>query len=195
MSRKGAGATVRNQFRIIAGRWRGQKLTFADVAAIRPTPDRVRETLFNWLQADIAGARCLDLFTGSGALGFEALSRGAGFVQFVDLERAVCQQIQQNLKKLGNSDCAVSQRSAQDFLSGSVEPFDIVFLDPPFNQDMVYPVCEQLERDGWLNSYALVYIESEMAIDECLLPDEKWQIHRRKQAGQVHYTLITRNPE
>ena len=179
-----------NQFRVIGGRWRGQRFDFPQVIAIRPTPDRVRETLFNWLQADIGDARCLDLFAGSGALGLEALSRGAVFVQFVDLEYAVCQNIGSHLQRLGAQNANVQSMSGQQYLQNVAEPFDIIFLDPPFHQNMIYPLCHDLDKKGWLSSRALIYLESEMAVDSEQLPSELWRIHRRKQAGQVHYTLI-----
>ncbi len=194
--RKGIKPTgMRNQFRIIGGRWRGVKLDFPMVEAIRPTPDRVRETLFNWLQPDIANARCLDLFAGSGALGFEALSRGADQVAFVDQESKVCQSIDENLKRLGVSQGQTHCQSAITYLKGRAEPFDLLFLDPPFHQEMVYPICQTLEKEHWLKPFAWIYIESEMAVEETQLPSEKWQVYRRKQAGQVHYTLISFSTE
>jgi 16S rRNA (guanine966-N2)-methyltransferase len=179
----------RNEVRIIAGQWRGRKLRFPENApGIRPTPDRVRETLFNWLQQVIAGSRCLDLFAGSGALGLEALSRGAAEVVFVDQDPAVVTYLGQTLALLQCSQGQVELADARRFLSGPARPFDIVFLDPPFASNALPELCRQLEQAGWLAPGGLVYLESPAAAGEPVLP-ESWELFRSKRAGEVGYHL------
>lgn len=182
-----------NTLRIIAGRHRGRKLKFADVPGLRPTPDRVRETLFNWLAPLIPGARCLDLFAGSGALGFEALSRGAREVVFVDNHPLAVQALRDNIALLGEGNAEVIQSSALDWLSHvPAEPFDIVFLDPPFRQNLLASCCQRLDAAGWLASPAAIYIEREAESDAPCLP-EGWIIEKAKTAGQVTYGLVYRD--
>jgi len=188
-----------NRLRIIGGQWRGTKLNFPDVAAIRPTPDRVRETVFNWLQADITDARCLDLFAGSGALGLEALSRGAKSVTFVDREAAIDTYLRDTLQRLHCEQGKVQMMDSLDFLRQTAEPFDIVFLDPPFaaitGSQLLAQVCTRLES-SWLKSNAWIYIEcpSSMGSPNTLVNwPGNWTMHRSKQAGQVGYHLARRN--
>lgn len=188
--RRGSG----NQLRIIGGEWRGRKLRFPDVGGLRPTTDRVRETLFNWLAPVIHGARCLDLFAGSGALGLEALSRGAAEVQFVDSDRRAVQSLKENLELLQASGGRVSQADALTFLRGEGSPFDVVFLDPPFRRDLLQPCLTLLSDGGWLNDDARLYIEVEQELGEPQLPPG-WEMVRRKQAGQVIYGLAVRARE
>lgn len=180
-----------NRLRIIGGRWRSVPITFPPVAALRPSPDRVRETLFNWLQHSILGARCLDLFAGSGALGLEALSRGAAEVHFVDTEAVVGRHLQQTLAHLKSSDGVVHVMDAMRFLDGEPQPFDIVFLDPPFSSQLLEKALSKL-ASGWLADGAFVYLEC--AADKPLpaLP-AGWSIHRTKRAGQVGYHLLRVN--
>jgi 16S rRNA (guanine966-N2)-methyltransferase len=183
-----------NRLRIIGGRWRGRKLDFPDVEGLRPTPDRVRETLFNWLQNDIVGARCLDLFAGSGALGLEALSRGATRVVLVDSSRLVTQQLESHLRTLQCNDAVVVNLPAQGFLDrgpGGAH-FDVVFLDPPFAQGLLAPCCRQLEDGGWLASHALIYTEAEKGLP--LEVPANWRLHRELTAGQVCCRLFQRQP-
>lgn len=175
--------------RIIGGRWRGRKLRFTAAEGLRPTPDRVRETLFNWLTADIRDARCLDLFSGSGALGLEALSRGAAHCDFVDSNPASLAQIQRHLQDLGaQSQGGCHTARASDFLARAENPWDIVFLDPPFGQALIAPTCELLETRALLTAGACIYIESG-AGDTTPEPPEPWQLHRDKSAGAVSYQL------
>ena len=151
-----------NTLRIIGGSHRGRKLKFADVPGLRPTPDRVRETLFNWLAPLIPGARCLDLFAGSGALGFEAMSRGAREVVFVDSHSLAVKALRENIALLGDGSAEVIQSGALEWLSRQpAEPFDVVFLDPPFRQDLLEPCCQRLDEAGWLASPAAIYLERE----------------------------------
>jgi 16S rRNA (guanine966-N2)-methyltransferase len=179
--------------RIIGGEWRGRKIRFPPVAAIRPTPDRVRETLFNWLQGVTPGSRCLDLYAGSGALGFEALSRGAREVVFVDLEPAVKRHLEQMLKLLGCDRGRVVQGDALGFLAMKGEPFDVIFLDPPFAEPVLADVCRRIEASGWLKPGGLVYIESPAAAGEPELP-AGWSLLKSKRAGEVGYHLARRDP-
>jgi len=183
--RKGAGS---NTLRIIGGEWRGRKLRFADGEGLRPTTDRVRETLFNWLQPLIHGARCLDLFAGSGALGLEALSRGAAEVQFIERNPRAVQALQENLTLLQTDSGRVQQGDALTYLRGPAQPFDVVFLDPPFRQELLAPALELLAEGGWLKPEARIYIEVESEQGVPPLP-EGWELLRSKTAGQVAYHL------
>ncbi|MEN8170461.1 MAG: 16S rRNA (guanine(966)-N(2))-methyltransferase RsmD [Pseudomonadota bacterium] len=179
-----------NQLRIIGGSWRGRKLQFPDVEGLRPTTDRVRETLFNWLQPIIHGSRCLDLFAGSGALGLEALSRGATAVSFIDSDGLAVRSLKENLSLLKDEHGTVIQSDALAFLRGAApaQPFDIVFLDPPFRRALLQPCLEQLCQDGWLSENARIYLEVEQELGEPELPPG-WEMVRSKKAGQVIYGL------
>jgi 16S rRNA (guanine966-N2)-methyltransferase len=184
-------ASAPNRLRIIGGRWRGTRIVFPPLAAIRPSPDRVRETLFNWLQQQIVGARCLDLFAGSGALGLEALSRGAAHVTFVDSEPQVGRHLAQTLERLRSSDATVIVEDARQFLRGQPSAFDIVFLDPPFAAGLLDSVCGQLEH-GWLTPGAHIYVECPAERSLAALP-ARWAVQRTKRAGQVGYHLLRAN--
>lgn len=174
--------------RIIAGRWRGRKLPVLPVEGLRPTGDRLRETLFNWLAPEIVGARCLDLFAGSGALSFEALSRGAAAVTAVDSSAAVTRSLRESAAVLDTASLEVVTASAADWLRRSAPtPFDIVFLDPPF-ADRALDEVAALLRDGWLQPGCLIYIERAATAPPPSLP-EGWQLLRDKRAGAVQYSL------
>ena len=179
-----------NCLRIIAGTWRGRKLVFPSTPGLRPTPDRVRETLFNWLDPVIRGRRCLDLFAGSGALGIEAASRGAAEVVLVDNNPHVVAALREQLQVLDAAQVQVVAADIQDYLSGVPRTFDVVFLDPPFREGRLADCIQLLEARGWLATEAWVYLEAEhgLSLD---LPDN-WVIHRSKQAGQVDYYLAKR---
>lgn len=174
--------------RIIGGRWRGRKLQFPAAITLRPTPDRVRETLFNWLQPWIADARCLDLFAGSGALGLEAASRGARRVVMVENDTRVAAQLSAHLTTLQASQAEVVCADSVAYLRGTPEPFDIVFLDPPYRQGLLAATCGVLAAGGWLARGAHIYLESEAALADVPLPPG-WRLLRSKRAGQVHYGL------
>ena len=174
--------------RIIGGRWRGRKLRFPPSPAIRPTPDRVRETLFNWLGTRVSGTSCLDLFAGSGALGLEALSRGAARVTFVERDAAAVRELRARLAEWGASGGAVVQADALRFLAGPAESFDIVFLDPPFASDLLPEAAGVLARRGWLARGALIYVECAAGAGLAPLP-ESWQLGKAKRAGEVGYYL------
>ena len=189
-------ARARNQIRIIGGRHRGRKLLFPDAPGLRPTPDRVRETLFNWLMPHLPGARVLDLFAGSGALGLEALSRGADHVTFVDENPAVIRSLQANLRLLGEAARATVVRTdAQAFLRGRPDaPFDIVFLDPPYAASLLPQAMARLEAGSWLADPAWIYMEAPVKKGTVARPDlpANWSVHREKRAGQVGYHLLRR---
>lgn len=180
----------RNRFRIIAGQWRGRMLNFADEKAIRPTADRVRETLFNWLQNEIVGANCLDLFAGSGALGFEALSRGAATVTSLELLNPACQCIRDNIELLETNKMHLLKADALDWLGSHqpAQPFDIIFLDPPFSTEHLQACCHLLEANKWLSKNSAIYVESSSPLDDITLP-AGWQLDRHKKAGQVFFGL------
>ncbi|MCP5415848.1 MAG: 16S rRNA (guanine(966)-N(2))-methyltransferase RsmD [Chromatiaceae bacterium] len=185
------GATVQaRQIRIIGGEHRGRKLSVPMLTGLRPTGDRVRETLFNWLQPILPGAHCLDLFAGSGALGLEAASRGAGRVVMLDSAPMAVRQIEESAARLEMRQIAVYCVDAMQWLNGSVQRFDIVFLDPPFADDLLEESCRLLQQRGWLQRNARAYVE--MAAGKALpqLPSN-WVQLRGKKAGQVCYYLFS----
>ncbi len=181
-----------NKLRIIAGDWRSRQLVFADAPGLRPTPARVRETLFNWLQADVASSQCLDLFAGSGALGFEAASRSARSVVMVENNAQACRLINDNKVKLSAEQVKLVQTDVFKFLAGDAMSFDVVFLDPPFSKGMAQQVCQWLEDKGWLNTEAKIYVEVESKLVLDAIP-ENWQCLKHKTAGEVGYYLFKRN--
>ncbi len=181
---------ARNRLRIIGGEWRSRVVNFADIPDIRPTPDRVRETLFNWLQAPIVGARCLDLFAGSGVLSFEALSRGAKSVLCFELDAKAATAVRTNAAQLKTESLQLIQKNALDWLqtNSSQQQFDVVFVDPPYAAGFYEPCCRLLQENGWLAPAALVYIEADQPLDLLTLP-EQWRLMKHKRAGAVHYGL------
>lgn len=186
-------ARARNELRIIGGAWRGRRIRFAPAEGLRPSPDRVRETLFNWLRDQVVGSRCLDLFAGSGALGVEALSRGAAQALFVDRDGAAVRELKANLSLLGATNAEVLHADALQLLRGVPRSFDIVFLDPPFASRCLPEVCALLAAGGWLAPGAHIYIEQ--AAREALdgLP-AGWTLVRSKRAGEVGYHLAQSSP-
>ncbi len=179
----------RNSLRIVGGAWRGRRVHFPDSPGLRPTPDRVRETLFNWLQFSVAGTRCLDLFAGSGALGLEALSRGARAVVFVDEAAAVSHTLREELERLGGSAKAqVVHASAVRYLATPGEPYDLVFLDPPFGQGALPQYVELIASGGWIKDDGWVYLEGERQAGAPPLP-AGWELLKSKSAGEVGYHL------
>ena len=185
---RGADARL---LRIIGGRWRGRRLRFPAAGLIRPTPDRVRETLFNWLGARIVGARCLDLFAGSGALGLEALSRGAAHVTFVEREPEAVRALRATLAEWGAQGAQVQRGDALAFLAGSAQPFDVAFLDPPFGSGLLEEAAALLEGNGWLCDAALIYVECGAREGLPPLPT-RWVSLKAKRAGEVGYHLYAR---
>lgn len=180
----------RSELRIIGGRWRGRWVSFHALPGVRPTPDRVRETLFNWLQPVLPGSHCLDLFCGSGALTIEALSRGAARVVALDTSSAVLREVERNLSRLGADAVQLVQADAREWLrTRPGGPWNIVFLDPPFGQGLLAPCLSLLAAPGVLVATARVYVESAATEELPQLP-EGWTLHREKTAGQVSYRLL-----
>ena len=182
------------QLRIIAGSWRGRKLAVLDLEGLRPTPDRVRETVFNWLQPHLGQSRCLDLFAGTGALGLEAASRGAGHVSLVELNSKAAMQLRTHCQTLSAEQCEVHLQAATDFLNQHQQQYDIVFIDPPYQSDYWYEVAEQLIATGSLADDALIYLEYPRQLDKPLLPAQ-WQLIKEKKAGAVNYCLFRNTTE
>ncbi|WP_109123997.1 16S rRNA (guanine(966)-N(2))-methyltransferase RsmD [Dyella sp. C11] len=183
---KGASGRIR----IIGGHLRNSRLDVPDLPGLRPTPERVRETLFNWLAPVISGARCLDLCAGTGALGIEALSRGAASVLFVERDAKAAQALRENLSRLKVQGGQVAATDAQVYLQGTAEPFGLVFLDPPFAHDLWTPLAQRLEQGGWLTPSAWIYVESPR--DGAPQLPVNWQPHREGTAGDVRYALYRR---
>ena len=187
MPKQGKGQT--SQLRIIAGEWRGRKLNFEPAPGLRPTTDRIRETLFNWLSPHIHGARCADLFAGSGALGLEALSRGALHCDFVDTSATATRQIGRQLEILdaqGRADCHCAD--AAQFLAQAGRGYNLVFVDPPFGGELATSTCQALGREGVLLADALVYVETASSDSPPVVP-ESWSEYRSKTSGGVNYRL------
>ncbi len=182
----------KGQVRIIAGKWRGRRLKVLDMDGLRPTPDRVRETLFNWLSSVIQGAHCLDLFAGTGVLGFEALSRGASRVVMVDQSADVVQLLQDELDQFGADNGRVYRANVPNQLQTVEQPFDIVFLDPPYRDGLLLPCCHYLETQHYLAQQAYIYLEAQQPLDESELPDG-WRLIKSGKAGQVFYHLAHRD--
>jgi 16S rRNA (guanine966-N2)-methyltransferase len=178
-----------NQVRIIGGAWRSRRISFPDHGGLRPSADRVRETLFNWLGQDLGGARCLDLFAGSGALGFEALSRGAAWVDMVEKSRRVCEALRRNALLLAAKNLQVHCADALEFATAAAADaaarYDVVFLDPPFGSTLLAQALPRVAP--LLRPQARVYLESA----EACAPSGGWRVLRQGRAGQAHYTLVT----
>ncbi len=193
------GHSSMGEVRIIGGEWRGRKLPVLMAEGLRPTSDRVRETLFNWLQFDVAGARCLDLFAGSGALGFEALSRGAREVVFLELDARNAQQLKLNLNTLKTDRAKVIQTDSLNWIEqaalcpekpGTEPPFDLIFIDPPFHQELMQAAVDKLFISGIIQTnQAWLYLEQEKHLEWPSLP-EGWTCHREKSTPQVRFGLF-----
>lgn len=184
-----------SQLRIIGGKWRSRKIKFypAPELQLRPTPNRVRETLFNWLMPVIQGSRCLDSFAGSGALGFEALSRGAKSVVMIDQSAKITEILKENAAILKTENLEIyTGQFAMIMENNKFSPFDIVFLDPPFKQDLIKENAEILEQKNLLAENAYIYIEAEPELKPLPIPSN-WEIVREKKAGKVKYYLVKRN--
>ena len=189
MKRKMPKKSTLSTIRIIAGQWRGRKIPVAEIEGLRPTGDRIRETLFNWLDAEIDGARCLDLFAGSGILGLEALSRGAGQVVALESSRVAVNALNEAAKLLDTSALQVMQMDAVQWLkSKPAGSFDLVFIDPPFQAGLLDESLALLAASNSLAAGALIYIERDRNDDPPQLPTG-WQVHKDKVAGSVSYAL------
>lgn len=190
----GRASTYPGSIRIIGGQWRSRRLPVLSAEGLRPTPDRVRETLFNWLAPYIGGAHCLDLFSGTGALCLEALSRGAAHVVMVERDAEALRVLRANIERLQAQGANVVAADALEYLAGPAQPFDIVFLDPPFAiaETMIRRCAERLAA-GWLKPGAQVYIEAPRALKALPLP-AGWELFKRGTAGQVAYSLVRTPP-
>lgn len=182
---------MQNKLRIIGGNWRSRTINFADAPGLRPTPARVRETLFNWLQNDIIGKRCLDLYAGSGALSFEAASRGAKSVIQVENNPLACLALKENAIMLSAGQIKIVQMDVFRYLAGNAEPFDVVFIDPPFALGLAVQTCQWLEEKGWLSRHAKIYVEAESSFKLEGMPPN-WRQLKSKVAGEVGYHLFER---
>jgi len=184
-----------NRIRIIGGTHGSRQIRFPQIEGLRPTSDRIRETLFNWLQEDIVNASCLDLYAGSGALGFEAMSRGASSVQFVEINPQAIDALQQNRDLLNLSAVEITRSSVINWLSAGTESagndkqFDIVFVDPPYSSDLLMATCEHMAEKRLLKSGAKIYLEYNEPIALNALP-EAFKNLKQKKAGNVHYYLF-----
>ncbi len=191
-AKKPAKRSHSSKIRIIAGDWRGRKLDVLDADGLRPTGDRIRETLFNWLAPWITQANCLDAYAGTGALGLEALSRGATHVQFIENGRNVAEQLKSNLSVLKCTKSSVAQNDCLDWLSRPAhQTFDLVFVDPPFQHDLWSKTLFQLDEGGWLSDEAMVYVESPKNTD--YETPIGWIEHRQIKRGHVRATLYKTN--
>ena len=192
LTAKNAAAGAPGEVRIISGKWRGRKLAVLNAEGLRPTTDRVKETLFNWLMHDIDGARVLDCFAGSGSLAFEALSRHASHATLVEREALQARQLQQNISKLQCDNAKVLQQDCLGYLSATAtNQFDVVFIDPPFRKQLALPCCNALEQNNWLAQQALIYLETEKELQVSELP-ANWRLLKEKIAGQLAYRLYQR---
>jgi 16S rRNA (guanine966-N2)-methyltransferase len=190
-------AAPRNELRIIAGQWRGRRIRFPADTTIRPTPDRVRETLFNWLAPVIRGAHVADLYAGSGALGLEALSRGAASAMFVETDARCAAALQAHCTTFGATQCEIVRGDALAVLRGARapkrSPFDVVFVDPPFDAGLWSATAQALAHGGWLSPAAYIYLEMPVGHALSGLPAD-WHPWREGKAGEVGYHLLRREP-
>lgn len=182
---------TQGQLRIIGGKWRSRKLAFPQQENLRPTPDRVRETVFNWLQAEVPGSRCLDVFAGSGALGFEAASRGAAEVVMIEQNPEAASALTRNIELLNAGNIQPVIADAIEWLKNNQRRFDIVFLDPPYKAGLLGQCCEILESGQSLAENAKIYLEHGPGDDKIVIP-ESWKCLKHKSAGQVTYKLFSR---
>mgnify|MGYP000489405598 CR=1 FL=1 len=190
---KKATENAPGQVRIISGKWRGRKLPVANAEGLRPTTDRVKETVFNWLMHDIDGAVVLDCFAGSGSLALEALSRHATFASLVERDTTLAKTLRQNLERLDCQNAEVIPADCLQYLqSRATRQYSVVFIDPPFRKSLAQPCCQLLEQQQWLTAEALIYLETEK---ELLLTDlpENWRLLKEKIAGQLAYRLFVRS--
>jgi len=187
-----AGKGGSGQVRIIGGQWRSRKLPVNDVEGLRPTTDRVKETVFNWLAPYVSDAQCLDLFAGSGGLSFEALSRYAKSALLLEKDRGAANQLSKNLSTLKCDNGVVKNVDSLKFLNQSaIQKFDLVFIDPPFRKYLLEESCQLLEKNEWLNDDAVIYIEMESELSGIEFPSN-WQCLKEKNAGQVTFSLWQR---
>ncbi len=182
---------AQSSIRIIGGKWRSRKVGFITKESLRPTPDRVRETLFNWLAPHILGATCLDLYAGSAVLGFEALSRGAKSVIAIEKDRQNYQQILQNSATLQADGLEAINKDVLDWLQEPKFVADLVFVDPPYKQDILFTTLDLLEANTWVGINSLIYFEQDKPLEQALLP-ANWSVWRESKAGKVFYYLAVK---
>lgn len=188
LNTKSGTKAATNQIRINAGVWRSRLLKFPDAEGLRPTPERVRQTVFNWLGQDLTGKNCLDLFAGTGAFGFEALSRNAKSVVMVENATTAFKSLLQNQTLLYAQNCQIHHLDALQFLSQNTQKFDIIFCDPPYNKDWLNKILPLLNPH--LAADCIVYIEAEFEV----LSNDTWQVIKQNKAGNVYYHLLKLNP-
>ena len=182
----------KQQIRIIAGKWRSRLVTFPDVVGLRPTGDRIRETLFNWLAPNITGSRCLDLFSGSGALCFEALSRGAEHCLALEQHPQAAACLAENKARLDAPGLTITRKDSLTYLQQRPDkPFDIVFVDPPFDLNLITDVCNLLEKNDWVANGGAIYCELSTQQNN-FTPPANWQVVRNKVTSGVNYLLFSR---
>ncbi len=181
--------------RVISGQFRGRKLPVKNVEGLRPTTDRIKETVFNWLMQDTRDATVLDCFAGSGGLGFEALSRFAKSTTFIELDASAAKQIEQNISTLKLENAQVKHTNSLSYLEqkNTNSPFNLVFVDPPFRKNLAQSSCDLLENNQWLSEGALIYVEVETELSSFSQPDN-WLLIKEKKAGQVFCRLYQRQP-
>ncbi|MDI3244818.1 16S rRNA (guanine(966)-N(2))-methyltransferase RsmD [Pseudoalteromonas agarivorans] len=181
--------------RVISGQFRGRKLPVKNVDGLRPTTDRIKETVFNWLMQDTRDATVLDCFAGSGGLGFEALSRFAKSTTFIELDASAAKQIEQNISTLKLENAQVKHTNSLSYLEqkNTNSPFNLVFVDPPFRKNLAQSSCDLLENNQWLSEDALIYVEVETELSSFSQPDN-WLLIKEKKAGQVFCRLYQRQP-
>ena len=182
-----------NTVRINAGTWRSRVIKFPDAEGLRPTPERVRQTLFNWLGQDLTGLRCLDLFAGTGVMGFEALSRGASAVTMVEKSNLACAALHTNKSLLNATAANIVQQDALQFLAQNSQSYQLIFLDPPYNKDWLAQIMPQLASR--LHADGRLYVEAEFALDEAQQAGSQpflagWQVLKQSKAGNVFYHLL-----
>ncbi|NUF27480.1 16S rRNA (guanine(966)-N(2))-methyltransferase RsmD [Gilliamella sp. ESL0254] len=184
---------MNGSIRIIGGKWRGRKLSVLDKQGLRPTTDRIKETLYNWLMPVIQGSHCLDCFSGSGSLGFEAASRGATSVTLLEKDKQVAHLLNKNKQLIASDAIDIYHTDTLAWLNKPAsKQFDIVFIDPPFHQSLVAKTVSLLEHNNWLKPSAYIYIEAEIEHDLTTYIPNNWHLHREKTAGQVHSYLFIR---
>jgi 16S rRNA (guanine966-N2)-methyltransferase len=183
-------ALLKNQVRIIGGKWRSRKIFFPTLEGLRPTPDRIKETLFSWLSPDIVGANCLDLFAGSGVLGFEALSRGAKSLTWVDKDENIINSITENVQKLGAENCHIIKAKFPNLFIDNLGPYNIIFLDPPYSENLITSALIWLVTNHLLTKQAKIYIEKRRDNQTLIMP-ESLSIMRHKSTATIEYYLLT----
>ena len=197
LKNKSAMPTTQNTLRIISGKWRGRRLPVINQQGLRPTPDHLRETLFNWLMHEVTDAYCLDGFAGTGALGFEALSRGAREIVFVENSGVLSRLLQSNINQLKCEEQGkvVHTDLVQWLQKTPPTPFDIIFLDPPFHLGLIVPVCRQLQNNGWVKQGTYIYVEKEHILSETLDMPTTWCLYKEKKVGQIMARIYIVGPE